>query len=74
MIRFVIRSREEVEKCLNVYLKFPGVPKELAKTLLTRGSARLNGTRAVQPGSQLGCKGVSSSPAFYAKYMFNLYR
>ena len=86
------RPREEVEKCLNVYLKIPGMPKGVAKALLARGSLSGEGSLAkaqllpcgiplntgrtpvVQPGSQLGCNGVSSSPAFYVKDMFNLYR
>ena len=42
-IRFVARYGKDVESCLDVYLKIPGLPEEdMAKALFARGNARKN--------------------------------
>src|SRR6266545_4472329 len=54
---FVIRSGEKVEKCIDVYLKTPGLPKEdVTKALLAREDAwqRLSGSEPLFAKAQQG--------------------
>jgi hypothetical protein len=50
----LIRSGEEVEKCLDLYLKIPGLSKEdVATAMLARSNARMMRTKAAFVSAKL---------------------